>query len=227
MKQIMTWVLLAALATTYTACKKKKDDGDNITIEEEITPAFTVYGHQHIHANMRFTSNFTEKQRLKFTFGDGTVLSVFGIEAHHKYTEPGTYAVSMEAEGFTGIATQTVTITSGADRMSGSHKWNLILSKRKLGYPLNHFPVESVQPQMELNIVDNNTIIIPDIPKMRFPGPYTVTLSEVTPKAMTFRSSDSLIELSYDFEAQRAGLKMVQVSNDTTWNMDGFADIFK
>lgn len=229
MKQILTWALIAILSITYAACNKGGDDPDPIEEPEEFVPAFKISGHMYIYSQLRFTSNYTESQRIKFNFGDGVEQSIFGIETTHVYAEPGSYVVLMEVEQDeeTKQVTQMITITSGANRMSGDNQWNFFLSRRKAGYPLNHIPPESFQHKMTLDIVDNNTIIVPNIPKMRYPGPHTVTLNEVNEKYMIFRSADSLTELSYDYAAQRGGLKIRQQSNDTTWYMDGFADIYK
>lgn len=227
MRKVLTALLLITIVCSFQACKKKDNGAVSITPPTH-TPDFSISGHPYIYSSIRFTSNYKDKVRLTFDFGDGVQSSVFGTEVKHVYKETGTYTVTMSVdEGKEGTVVQTLQITSGTQRMSGNNRWNFFLKKQETGKPLDFYPTESFQQQITLNIQDDNTILIPDIPQMYYRGPYKVTMSEVNDKYMIFKSEDELTTLSYDYADQRGGLKMVQVSGSYSWHLDGFADIYK
>ncbi|MCB0701017.1 MAG: PKD domain-containing protein [Chitinophagaceae bacterium] len=226
MRKIFASLLLVATVLTIQSCKKK--DADNDTFIPTHTPDFKITGHQYIYSTVKFASNYSDRVRLNFDFGDSTQASIFGTEVTHVYQKTGTYTVTMSVnEGKDGAAVHSIQITSGAQRMSGNNRWNFFLKKYEDGQPLDKYPTESFQQQITLDIQNDNTIVIPDIPQMFYRGPYKVTLTEVNDKYMIFKSSDELTSLSYDYADQRGGLKMVQVSGAYSWHLDGFADIYK
>lgn len=227
MKNIVAILTIIILGTYLSSCKKDNIDPVPPTDTTAKVAEFEVRGHQFIYSTLRFTANVTGKQRLEFDFGDGATVSVYDNEATHVYKEPGTYIVKMVVnQGADGSTTKAISITSGAQRMSGNNKWNFLLHKRRENYPPDHFPTESFQQQITLQIVNDTTITIPDIPEMPVRGPYIVTMQEVTDQYMLFRTADGKTTLSYDYEPQRGVINMVQKQGDVTWTLDGFADIY-
>lgn len=224
-KYALIALLLVMATSVFVACSKKKGD-DPIPVEEEHVPDFTISGHPYIQETLNFVSNYNNKQTMTWNFGDGTQITISGTRMEHVYDAPGSYSITMSLDGTDKVVTKSLRITSGAERVEGSHRWNYFLKLDKKGFPQNHIKPIQFDMQMEVQIPNDTTIVIPNIPNMRFPGPYTVTLQEVTKEHMVFKSTDELTELSYNFSNQRGGIKIVQVSNDTTWSLDGFADIY-
>lgn len=214
--------LALGAATTMAACKKDKDPVTETTPPH--IPDFEYSGTLYVYQPVLFKSNFSEGTQLTWKFGDGQEENIFGTQPTHMYTEAGTYYVNMAVvDSFGGSASKAITITNGPERVDGNHNWNFLL---KAGRNLAVIPTISFSGEMELEIVDDTTIRIPDIPQLRVRGPYTVYKYEVNAEHLVYRSADWQTEVSYNFADQIAGMKIVQVHKDTTWTLTGGASIF-
>ncbi|MBZ0099033.1 MAG: PKD domain-containing protein [Taibaiella sp.] len=222
MKYTVLFTLALGLACTITACKKEKEP--EVETPKMHVPDFEYAGKQYVWLPITFKSNFTENTQLTWNFGDGEEETIYGREIAHTYKEAGTYTVTMSiVDSFGGAVSKAITVTNGPERVGGKHKWNFFL---KAGDPLAVLPVQNFSRELTLDIVNDTTIRIPDIPQMRIRGPYTVTKYEVNAEHLVYKSSDLRTELSYDFNNGFAGMKIVQVHKDTAWTLTGGASFF-
>lgn len=222
MKYPVLLTLTLGLACTITACKKEEEPVAETP--KMHVPDFDYSGKQYVWLPITFKSNFTESTQLTWNFGDGEEETIYGREIAHTYKEAGIYTVTMSiVDSFGGAVSKAITVTNGPERVGGKHKWNFFL---KAGDPVAVLPVQNFSRELTLDIVNDTTIRIPDIPQMRIRGPYTVTKYEVNAQHLVYKSSDLRTELSYDFNTGFAGMKIVQVHKDTAWTLTGGASFF-
>lgn len=220
---LFTFLITVVCATV--SCKK---DSPEPIVEEPVVhvPDFEVTGQLYVHMPVKFTSNFTQNTQLTWLFGDNTEQTILGRDITYTYTNPGTYTVSMAVtDGFGGTVSKAVTITNGTERVANKQDWNFFLTRYKHGAATNLIPPATFAGNFSLNIINDSTIQIPDIPQMRLRGPYLVKKVEVSATRMIFKSDDELTEFSYVFEDNMGGIKLTQVHKDTTWHLNGFATI--
>ncbi len=217
--------LLVVCTGLFVACDKKEGD-DPAPVVEEHVPDFKITGHPYIQETLNFISNYSASTEMTWDFGDNKQITIAGTETTHAYEKPGNYSVTMSVANTNQVVTKSIRITSGAERVDGDNRWNFFLKRNKDGFPPNLIPATQFEVNFQVSIPDDTTILIPTIPNMPYAGPYKVTLKEVTKEHMVFKSADELSELSYNFGNQRGGIKIVQVRNDTSWHLDGFADIY-
>ena len=231
MKKLISLLLLSTIAIGYTNCKKKdKDDNGDLPPEELVKPDFDIVGEKFMNAPISFLSkNVSSTTRIDWNFGDGSQATGLGSTVNHKYRQPGSYVIIMSIDGGRqGSVEKGINITLGTKRLGGMQKWNMLLKRYKYKYPLDHIPTQGYSQQFEVSIsADDSTITIPTVQNMRYPGPYKVKLASVDEKSMTFENADKSVQMSFDIDNSRGGIRMVQSSKDTTWEMDGFADIFR
>jgi len=222
MKNSVLFILLMSLVLTFNACKK--DPPAQVVEEPPVhVPDFEIIGKKYVFSPVKFKSNFTKSTQLTWNFGNLKEETVMGTEISHTYETAGTYAVSMSVvDSFGGTVSKNITITYGSERLSGKHKWNFFL---KAGDPIALLPPQSFSKEFALNILNDTTIEIPDIPQMRKRGPYTVKKRVVDGIHMLYKSDDNLMEMSYTFEDFMGGIKIVQVHKDTSWTLSGYATI--
>ena len=226
MKYPVLIVLILTVCFSISACKKTVDP---IVIEgpAEFEPDFEATGKLYVYTPVVFKTNLKESADLTWYFTDVDERTIYGTEASFTYTKAGTYKVTMAvADGIGGPVSKFITISNGAQRVQGMHKWIFFLKRTKHGADPTLIPADAFTNSLSLNIVNDTTIEIPDIPQMRLRGQYTVKKHSVTDSVLIYRSDDMLMEISYTYHNSLAGMKIVQVYKDTTWKLDGLANIY-
>lgn len=218
-------LILLALYLSFSVASCKKDDPapvDETPVQH--TPDFEYTGKQYVYSPIKFTSNFKEDTKLTWNFGNGDEETIFGKEISYTYKEAGSYTVTMTiVDSFGGTVSKGITISNGPERVSGKHNWNFFL---KAGDPLAIMPTQTFSKELQLEIVNDTTIRIPDIPQLRIRGPYTVRKHEVNAKHLVYKTDDKKSELSYVFDNFTASMKIIQVHKDTVWTLTGVASIY-
>lgn len=205
------------------ACNKETPDPVEET-PKPFVPDFTFTGTQHVYAPIVFTSNFQDNMQLTWNFGNGDEETVQGKRVTYAYKEAGNYTVTMSiADSFGGAVSKGITISNGPERVGGKHNWNFFL---KGGHPVAVVPTKTFSRELEMDIVNDTTIRIPDIAQLRVRGPYTVKKYIVDGEKLVYRSDDAQVELSYTFNNFTAGMKIIQVHKDTVWTLTGVASIY-
>ena len=226
MKYPFLFLCALSLIISISACKKTPDD---VVIDEPVVKDldFEASGKLYVYTPVIFKSNLTENADLTWYFSDVVEKTVYGTEASYTYETAGTYKVTMAlADGIGGSVSKFITITNGGQRMAGKHDWHFFLKRTKQGHDPSLIPTDAFSSSLTFDIVDDTTIQIPDIPQMRLRGPYIVNKQSVTDSTMIYKSKDMLMELSYTYHNSLAGMKIVQVHKDTTWKLDGLANIY-
>lgn len=212
------------LLSGTVACNKDTTDPNGTDSSIFFKPDFEYTGKQHVYAPITFTSNFDEDMQLTWNFGNGDEQKVYGRSVTYAYKQAGNYTVSMTiVDSFGGYVSKDITISNGPERISGKHNWNFFL---KGGDPIAVVPTKTFSRELELEIVNDTTIRIPDIPQMKIRGPYLVKKYLVDAERLIYKSDDQRTEVSYEFESFTGGMKIVQVHKDTVWTLTGFASIY-
>lgn len=220
-------VLLAITFISLSACNKTDEPLVTDDTTEVFKADFEYAGELYIHTPVLFTSNLKEKKQLTFNFGNLTEETFFGTSTTYTYTEAGTYNVVMAVvDGFGGTASKTIRITNGIKRVEGTYKWAHILYRVKNGFP-NGIPNTSFEKTYSLNIVDDSTIHIPDIPQLPYRGPYTVKLKKITDSEMYLESDDGTASFGFNYNDFSGAINIKHVRNDTTWRIQAGASIIK
>jgi hypothetical protein len=224
MKHTLIIAFLFTLVSGITACNKENPDPTVTEPSEPFVADFEYSGKQHVYSPVTFTSNFKEDTKLTWNFGNGEEQTIYGKGITYNYTTAGSYTVTMTiVDSFGGAVSKGITISNGPERISGKHNWNFFL---KGGDPVAVVPTQTFSRELELEIVNDTTIRIPDIPQMRIRGPYTVKKFVVDAEKMVYKSDDLRTEVSYVFETFTGGMKIVQVHKDTVWTLTGVASIY-
>ncbi len=226
MKNPFLLILSLCVVFGIAACKKKQSD---IVVEDHVKPEldFEFSGKLYVYTPVIFKTNLKESADLTWYFNDVVEKTVYGTETSYTYDKAGTYKVTLAvADGIGGTVSKFVTISNGGERVSGMHDWHFFLKRTKYGHDASLIPTDAFTNSISLKVVDDTTIQIPDIPQMRLRGPYIVNKHSVTDSVMIYKSQDMLMELSYTYHNSLAGMKIIQVYKDTTWKLDGLANIY-
>lgn len=224
MKHHFVTIFLLSMVFAIAACNKETPDPSGTGNPTPFIPDFEFTGTQYVYSPVMFTSNFPDDMQLTWSFGDGEEETVYGRGTTYSYKEAGTYTVTMSiADSFGGFVSKNITISNGPERVSGKHNWNFFL---KGGDPVAVVPTQTFSRELEMEIVNDTTIRIPDIAQMRIRGPYTVTKHIVDAEKLVYRSDDAQVELSYTFNNFTAGMRIIQVHKDTVWTLTGVASIY-
>ncbi|MCB0698014.1 MAG: PKD domain-containing protein [Chitinophagaceae bacterium] len=228
MKYSVLLILAFGAVVALSACKKDPEPAVIVDDTSVFQPDFEFSGQKYVYTPVTFTSNFEKDVDLTWYFSDVVEKKVYGKGITYTYDKAGTYKVTMAVtDGVIGSVSKYITITNGPERVGGKHNWNFFLRKTKHGTSPTLIPTETISTSLELKVIDDTTIQIPDIPQMRFRGPYTVNKYEVTDSVLIYRSSDWQMEVNYTFNTSLAGITLIQASNDTTWRLDGTANIYQ
>lgn len=217
-------ICIPLLAGSISSCKKDTPDPVGTDSSGVFIPDFQYTGKHYVYSPVTFTSNFPDNMKLTWNFGNGEEQTIFGKSITYTYTTAGSYSVTMSiVDSFGGAVSKGITISNGPERISGRHNWNFFL---KAGDPVAVIPTQTFSRELQLEIVNDTTIRIPDIPQMRIRGPYTVKKHLVDADRMIYKSDDLRTEVSYVFETFTGGIKIVQVYKDTAWTLTGVASIY-
>lgn len=223
-KLLIILACLPLLSGSMFSCNK--DTTDPIETDSSIffKPDFEYTGKHYVYSPITFTSNFPDDTKLTWDFGNGETQTVFGKGITYAYTTAGSYSVTMSiVDSFGGTVSKGITISNGPERIGGKHNWNFFL---KAGDPVALIPTQTFSRELQLEIVNDTTIRIPDIPQMRIRGPYMVKKYLVDAERMIYKSEDLRTEVSYEFGTFTGGMKIVQVHKDTVWTLTGVASIY-
>lgn len=229
MRYLATCFIATTLLLAGTGCNKDNGGSSEPIVTTPEKYDFEPTGDTYVYSTVIFRSNLKKDSKLTWDFGDGKFANVLGTETKHTYNSAGTYLVSMTVDDDDSkIVQKSITITQGTQRLGGERNWNYLLKIYKTGQSLDLIPPSQFTLKAALQVPDDNTILIPDIPQLRYRGPYKVTLAQTTPDYMLFKSEDEQTTLTYLPGDHRASVKIVQVSPnaDSSWHLDGTADIY-
>lgn len=226
MKKLMVLMVSCIVTFSFQACDKEKAEEVNTVATEPVN--FEAIGYQHILSSITFKTELKKSKKLTWQFGDGESTVVNDIQVSHTYTLPGTYPVTLDVEdGKEGTGTIYLTIKNDTKKLTVSRRWKLLLNRTKDGNPPTYLPYNYYEQVLKPTLANYNTIEIPNIDNMPARGPYTVTLNEIYDSSLIFRNHDSTIRLSYNKQGSQFGLSIILKEGDTTYKLDGKADVFQ
>jgi len=193
--------MILGLIFLFTDCKKKK-------IVDVPAPDFTVAGDPYVHSFVSFKSNQPDGVNLSWDLGDAT--TTYEQIPVHKYFVPGTYTVTLTANGKT--QSKAVIITLGQDRIGRSRVWTRISGFADASG--DHL-LDSTELTATLDMPNDSTVIIPgDNNITQLKDPVSVYYNDYKSPVITYRNATGEAKLSY--YADRDSISIFRFKNVTS-----------